>query len=70
MINTDFSKLGTYDKDCDLVDFCDSICDGIYGSCKAGASIGAPRCDAGKKAQLILLNKISEQLERLLNTNE
>ena len=55
----------TYDYDCDCIDICKSI-DGVYNLCKKDATLGANRCTPGEKNMLVLLNKISNQLDELL----
>ncbi|HBF1403350.1 TPA: hypothetical protein LR821_004085 [Clostridioides difficile] len=58
-----------HDKDCELIDICDTACESIYVMCKKGATIGN-RCSPAEKNQIILLANISKQLEQLLETNK
>lgn len=52
----------TYDNDCSCIEICESI-GSTYNLCYAGATYTVNRCTPAEKNQIILLNKISKQLE-------
>lgn len=54
--------IGVYEEDCDCIDICRSI-NATYKLCYAGTSYASNRCTPAEKNQIILLNKISKQLE-------
>jgi hypothetical protein len=59
------SNFGCYESDCDCIDICESL-SGAYNLCKKGAIIAVKRCSPAERNQMLLLNKISKQLDKLL----
>ncbi|CEK34282.1 hypothetical protein UMC2_34931 [[Clostridium] sordellii] len=58
-----------YENDCDCIDICSSI-DSTYSRCFARASLLTPRCTPAEKAQIILLNQISNKLDSLKKSKD
>lgn len=59
------SNFGCYDADCECINICDSL-SGAYKLCQKGALTAVKRCSPAERNQMLLLNKISNQLDKLL----